>query len=77
MSARTKPDLHLVPNSGKRPLTAEEEAERKRRREHWAAVHIRGDQSPAITLPNRMRRIFSLGGSIRFERGGHKFEVQS
>ena len=78
MSARRKPELHLVEEpTGKRPLTPEEEAERQRRRDHWAKVHIAGDRSPPINLAARMRRVFTLGGSTRHERGGHKFEERS
>lgn len=77
-SARRKPDLHLVGKpSGRRELTPEELAEQKRRRDHWAQVHIRGDRSKAINLPDRMRRLCSLGGGLRRERGGFKFEERN
>lgn len=81
MSAgRSGPKLSVVPPAERReilkrkPLSPEEEAERRARREHWAQVHIKGDHSPPLNLGHRARGIFRLGGGPRRERGGFKFD---
>jgi hypothetical protein len=74
-AARSKPSLSIVGAPPKRrELTPEELAERQRRRDHWAQVHIEGDRAPPLNLGHRARGIFRLGGGPRRERGGFKFE---
>jgi hypothetical protein len=46
-------------------------------RELWRRMHERSDRGPGIRLPDGIRRLFAMGGGIRRERGGFKFEERS
>lgn len=46
-------------------------------RERWRRLHELSDRAPAINLSARARRLMSLGGGCRVERGGFKFEERS
>lgn len=43
----------------------------------WAQVHINGDRARPLNLPERTRRFFRIGGGVRNERGGWKFEERA
>lgn len=45
--------------------------------ERWRRLHERSDRSAAISLAAPMRRLFSMKGGVRRERGGHKFEERA
>lgn len=43
-------------------------------RERWRRMHERSDRAPAVMIAARARRLFSLGGGVRKERGGFKYD---
>lgn len=72
MNARTKPALHVVDKADpKTEIVVDIYAADKAKiaATDWARLHIRGDRSPSIYLPDRVRRL-AIGAGLRRSRGG-------